>query len=430
MVSKTKDSRMDNGRIADIIGRIHQKHGVTSLESLSDEDKLTGICEFLKITKSDLDNVIADNPQVLRPVKGHCFEIVFDRIMSYNGIQSIPVGGDTDIDRRLNGHTLQLKTPHEGGTDGDIVSYKTHLTHGAKSVSEGEEYLHDVSSFPTYLVGLVTYRPFTIVVLKHDELPTDPNHPERIQSPFNINWRTHPGLDAYNRMTERRIEIPSWVESDIGNSELLPRSSKIIGVSTGIILDSILRQENFRIWDMSILGFLRQHCLDLKLRTHSVIIEDAQRLGLTRPEKIDLVLMKSDNKPVRFQLKGITRSQCKLEPDVVVDIETQLSRGRVNDHETQSRLYKITDFDFLIVSIEPPIISVLNKCSNIEEIANWSFFSIPVSRLSVHPDFPNRLKSHQKISYRELRRFEIGEGWFSNWKKKEDARHKITLDDY
>ena len=37
----------------------------------------------------------------------------------------------------------------------------------------------------------------------------------------------------------------------------------------------------------------------------------------------------------------------------IIDIETQLSRGRVNDHPTQSRLYHFTDFEYLILALDP-----------------------------------------------------------------------------
>ena len=77
-----------------------------------------------------MDELIANNPAVLRPIQGHAFEVIFDYLVHSSGFQIQTVGGDGDIDRIVNGIKLQLKTPYSAGTKGTIVQYKTHKTHG------------------------------------------------------------------------------------------------------------------------------------------------------------------------------------------------------------------------------------------------------------------------------------------------------------
>ncbi|GAI81009.1 unnamed protein product, partial [marine sediment metagenome] len=66
---------------------------------------------------STIDEVVLSNQNILRPVKGHAFEILFDEILhKYLKCDIRPgPGGDTDVDRILINNegqriTLQLKT--------------------------------------------------------------------------------------------------------------------------------------------------------------------------------------------------------------------------------------------------------------------------------------------------------------------------------
>lgn len=119
---------------------------------MSPEIKVDILCSVMRITREDLDSIIANHSEISRTIKGHAFEVVFDAMMAINGINCIEVGGDTDVDRIINDYSLQLKTPFINGCSEEIVLYKTHKTHGAKSQTESVDYYHKIipiQSFPS-----------------------------------------------------------------------------------------------------------------------------------------------------------------------------------------------------------------------------------------------------------------------------------------
>lgn len=105
-----------SGTISEIIQILKSKHEVSSVRELSSVTKLQILCDVLQFTPAQLDSLIASNPSVLRTVRGHAFEVVFDDIVNASGFKAITVGGDSDVDRIVNGVTLQLKTPTAAGT--------------------------------------------------------------------------------------------------------------------------------------------------------------------------------------------------------------------------------------------------------------------------------------------------------------------------
>ena len=121
------------GRIREIIEGLKSKYDTNLIYEISNKNKLNYLCDTLQLSWEQLDHLIADNPPVLRPIQGHAFEVIFDYLVRSSGFKSQAIGGDVDIDRIVNGKKLQLKTPYSAGTRGNIVQYKTHKTHGAKS---------------------------------------------------------------------------------------------------------------------------------------------------------------------------------------------------------------------------------------------------------------------------------------------------------
>jgi hypothetical protein len=250
---------LNKGRITDILSALKTFHQIENISELSDDAKLNILLTAIQLPVHTFDDLLANNPPVLRTIKGHAFEVVFKRILQLLGHPFTEVGGDSDIDLTVNGVTLQLKTPYLAGSLNEIVQFKTHKTHGAKSEQESMSYYHKAEDFADYLVGLVSYTPFKLVLIARDELPRHSKSNEYILSPFKINWTTHLGLNDFNR-----INVSNYVESDIthlmsySETELLPLTSKKLQLSTNIILDTILLESNFRIWDMNIRGFARE----------------------------------------------------------------------------------------------------------------------------------------------------------------------------
>ncbi len=230
------------GRIADIIDSLEKTNGQLISDILASK-KLDALCDAMQIAPSSLDNLMANNSPVLRTVKGHVFESFFDTLFRKNGYKVTEVGGDDSVDRIVNKHSLQLKTYTESGTKGEFVQFKTHKTHGAKSEKESLDYYHRVDHFADFLVGLISYNPLRIIFISRDELPKHPKSSDHILSPFTIRWKDHPGLNNFDRIGFQIKEADSGVISS--QNEILPLTSSKVGVSSDVILNTILSKSNF-----------------------------------------------------------------------------------------------------------------------------------------------------------------------------------------
>lgn len=336
--------------------------------------------------------------------------------MSINNVNCREVGGDTNIDRIVNGHTLQLKTPYAHGCSNGIVSYKTHKTHGAKSKAESIDYYHKVEDFADFLVGLVSYKPFTVLIVPKDSLPRVSEHSNHIQSPMYLNINNP---DTNNNFKQLGLTQSINFSTDLlspTNNECLPKSSKLLQLKSDYILRTIFNKDNFRIWDMNMRGFIREHILLRYLTAHSIKTYPTTITGLERSDKCDLVLKNLNNNYVRFQIKGLTWGGTVLDKiNTKIDCESQLSRGRVNDHPTQSRLYKVTDFENLIIVIDPPYSNTLSLHTFKRYDYQWNFYSIPMSKLRKHHVYSNRVASHQHKLYKELQKYRIDLPWMKQW---------------
>lgn len=409
-----------SGRISEIYN-LAEEYFNCPPSDLNPEIKLEILCTVMNITPHDLDAIIAYHPQVSRTIKGHAFEVAFDTMMLYNGIDCKEIGGDTDIDRIINGATLQLKTPFMNGCNYEkgIVSYKTHKTHGAKSLTESIDYYHKVSDFADYLVGLVTYEPFQVLIVPKEDLPRVKRSQAYIQSPMYLDFLSSNKLNNFRQLgITQSMEFPSHLLT-LDDDECLPAASNYLHLKSDFILRSIFIKDNFRIWDMNIRGFIREHVLNNVLLKNGIESYPAEIIHSKRSDKCDLLIKSNGSKPQRFQVKGLTWNGCCLDgPYTTIDCETQLSRGRVNDHPTQSRLYLSTDFDYLIIAMEPPYVNTLSLHAFGESNYNWKFYCIPTSDLRRHRLYTNRIASHQHIPFKELEeRYAMDGHWLNQWKQ-------------
>lgn len=405
------------GRISEINTLLRKRYGDNYIDVLTPQEKLNYLCEVLSLTKTQFDSLIAQNSPILRTVKGHSFETVFDKLIIKNGYDIIEVGGDEGIDRIVNNISLQLKTPTASGTRGNFVQYKTHKTHGAKSELESMDYYHSKSEFADYLVGLINYTSPFIIFLSKDELPTHPADNNRIISPFRIQWNTHSGLNAFEKIGIPNINLSVVTAEYNDDQELLPFTSCALQLKSELIIDTILREKNFRIWDMAIRGFAREVAFKSYLNYKTIIYKNPPECGRERADKSDIALIRKTSGHFKYlQVKGASLRICRFEGlNSRVGIETQLTRGRVNDHPTQSRLYLKNDFDYLIVCLDPCIArQYLNEIGR-EPKLEWQFFSIPTSDLVAHPRFHRRIKSHQYLSYLDLIKYRISNDWLGYW---------------
>lgn len=391
------------GRIGDILDAVEAASGQLPAK-LKPELLLSALLLNVGLSASEFDDLIATHSPVLRSVKGHAFETFFDDVITEAGFESIEVGGDTSIDRVVNGHSLQLKTPTKAGTSGRVVQYKSHKTHGAKSEAESMNYYSLKEHFADFLVGLVAYTPQHILFIAKEELPTVPTSPSHILSPFKVDWLSHPGLDAWHRIGVTPAPV---IESTKVGKSLLPKSSQAVELDGSILVRTIANRQNFRIWDMAIRGFAREVAFVKHLNKIRVPHFPTAGQRTTRADKADICLG-TRSAPVFVQMKGISTNNCNLNaPDPVIAIETQLTRGRVNDHPTQSRLYLQSDFDYLAIALDPAVAFKCDEVVGARKNLDWKFFLVPTSDLKPHPDMPHRLKSLQTFTYSQLMQFQI-----------------------
>ncbi len=404
-------NNIGTGRISEIIAALLNHHKVSSTRELSPEIKLKTLLFILQLSASEFDSLIADNSPVFRTIKGHTFEVVFEYLVSSAGYSVIDVGGDKVVDLIVNGHKLQLKTPTLSGTKGFIVQFKTHKTHGAKSEEESMDYYHNVDDFADFLVGLISYNPLRILFLNKSEFPRHPLDNNKILSPFSLNWENHIGVNNFNRIGVTDIDLDQRLFV-VENSkvELLPQSSLRLNLKTNIILDTILADSNFRIWDMAIRGFSREIAVSKFLNENNIVTyyPPSVRKIDKRGDKSDFAIKIKDGKYNFFQVKGVSTNNCKFFGDkLVVATETQLTRGRVNDHPTQSRLYLNSDFDFLVLCLDPPFVNLYELALGNAPKFEWKFYVIPTLFLKKHKKYTHRINSIQKFEYQELEKFNL-----------------------
>lgn len=393
---------LGDGRIGDIIFALKQKYGTDDLSTISASEKLDYLCGSLNFTRDEFDLMIASNSPVMRTVKGHAFEVAMEYIYKKNGISIKDVGGDGDVDHIVNGHTIQLKTPNMAGTTSTMIEYKTHKTHGAKSENESMEYYHDIDSFAEYFMGLISYQPLKVFIIPKQQLERHPLNRRYIKSPFKVPISK---TQYINNFQELGIKLNLNKDANIAplQNELLPRTSHAIGLKSEIIIDTILREENFRIWDMSIRGFAREIALKRYLDRQNVkYVGNPVTIRPERGDKSDIAIRLNNGKYTFVQVKGVSTNNCAFQGiDSILATETQLTRGRVNDHPTQSRLYLATDFDYLMLCLDPAI----SYKSGLGE--DWFFAMIPSSELRRHGDYPRRYSSMQHFSSRQLAKYEL-----------------------
>lgn len=376
---------LNEGRLYNVNYCLKEYYCTNDIHSLSDEDKLNIMCIAIGLDTETFDKMLADNSPVLRTVKGHAFEVAFEQMLKLNGYNTNNVGGDTDIDLEVNGYSLQLKTPNINGSTNNTFVYKTHKTHGAKSEKESMDYYHRIEDFADFFVGLISYSPFEVFIIPKAQLPKHSLDIRYIKSPFKLSTTDAKFKRYINNFKQIGVDLNNLSSTCLVNEskELLPLTSSRIGLKSHFIIDTILRECNFRIWDMSIKGFSREAALKSFLDKSGIIYSDnPTQYKPERGDKADIVIWDDTNNISFIQVKGLSLNNCDLDSKVIAT-ETQLTRGRINDHPTQSRLYMETDFDYLILAIEPIIVYKLDN------IYKWTFFAIPTNALARHATFNN-----------------------------------------
>ena len=281
-----------------------------------------------------LENFILKNSHIWRPIRGHCFETWFDRLMAKLHHKIKSVGGDDAVDRILDGKTLQLKTPYFNGTKHGVkVAFALHKTHGMEKRPHN---LYKEENFADFLIG--QHPDGSIIICPKEEIPKNRDYPGRdwseyLADPVIFDWNTK-WKNRFDLLGIDLKEIP-----DITNekeNKLFPKIGKEVNLSDFDIIKTIMQPENFRVLEQNLKGSIRELHFESACKKRGIVLFDVPPERKTR-EKIKIDFIDGNNK--KIQVKGRTKSLCKGK---IIGVEVKGSHGRI-----PQRLYKKSDFDFL-----------------------------------------------------------------------------------
>jgi len=337
-------------------------------------NKFNALLKSIRTDAAALDLFMSKPPHIYRNIRGHAFEIWFDREMQERSGKIKSVGGDSVGDREINGHALQLKTPYIKGTvDGRVVGYRMHKTHGA----EVKPYCYYTKEeFADYLVGL--HPNGGVIICPRKYLPTRGevssrlDYPDHLADPLPFDWNTK-WLNRYD-LLGLKIEKPPTISGHTASeAKLFPKLISRIGFTDYDIVHAIIDERNFRTWYQLIVGSIRELHFSKFAEQHGINLNPPASLATRGTQKVDYLL---DNGK-RIQVKGLTKGMCKGD---ILGCETQCSHGRV-----PNRLYRRSDFDYIAIVIDPESISP--KIAKTKGISsdNYNFVIVPMSKLPRHP---------------------------------------------
>jgi len=327
----------------------------------------------------ELEEFILKTPHVWRPIKGHCFETLFDNFIESLGKHTKPIGGDDAVDREINGITLQLKTPYISGTiSGQRISYALHKTHGLEKKPHN---LYTHSDFADFLIGF--HPEDKLIICPNQQIPRNKDYPNRkwgeyLADPVIFDWNSK----WINRFDLLGLDIKEFKNPHNGeNNELFPRIGKETRLSDIEIIKTIMKPENFRVFVHNLQGSIREIHFNKACEERGIKLSEVSSDRTTREKiKVDFLY-----KGKKIQVKGITK---RLSQQETLGVEIKGSHGR-----TPQRLYKKNDFDVLAVVIDPYLLPPSKDIDN----TKYNFYLINVSALPLHKNSKKNMYAFKKV---------------------------------
>ncbi|MHA1342084.1 MAG: hypothetical protein ACTSO2_19110 [Promethearchaeota archaeon] len=327
-----------------------------------------------------IDEVVISNANILRPVKGHAFEILFDEIVrKYLKCQFFRgPRGDTDIDRILinksgNKITMQLKTCAVSTIKENIkFGVSLHKTHGLEKRPRNLYPIkwpcplcpHDGEEFPDFLI--ILHPKNGILIVPKDRIPESKTYRGHYADPAMFDWDSEflnrwdlLGFDEFLGKSLERRSVPP--------QKKLPKIAQIVKLTDEEIVQMWLMPENFRTLEMNLKGNLREPALANWLRENNISATIPTKIAYP---KYDIITKNG----TRIQIKGISRGLCNLDKNIIgVEVMGSHRQG-------PERMYSDGDFDFLGLVIDPPYIP-----NNINlDREKYHFCLISLSELPLH----------------------------------------------
>jgi len=206
----------------------------------------------------DLEDFILENQHIWRPVKGHCFETWFDKVLKKWGYQIESIGGDDVVDRIFKSKTLQLKTVYKNGTiEGKRIAVALHKTHGREKRPYN---LYKTDSFADFLVLLHPSK--GVVICPKEKIPLNGKYPRRqwpeyLADPAYFDWNTE-WLNRFDLLGINKSYEDIPIFDDYKSNKIFKKIGKETQLTDEEVIDTLLAPENFRVLEQNIRGSIRE----------------------------------------------------------------------------------------------------------------------------------------------------------------------------
>jgi len=329
--------------------------------------KFCEIIEFSNVPWSIVDDVAVSDPNILRPIKGVCFEEMFRIIASkYMPNSRFSLGpGDSDVDVDLDKHRLQLKTTDKNSTtENETIGVALHKTHGR----EERPYNLYSTKEPTFDF-LVTLHPRDgILIIPYAEIPSNPNWPGYLADPAQFDWSSG-WKNRWDLLGHDALRGKSLESRVIPTKSQLPKLSSETYLEDYQIIQALCRPEYFRAAVMGLKGNIKEFWLiDLLKKLGHTVSTPTESYP-----KYDCEVTNSNGKRFKVQIKGTSKNMCDSSSEII-GVEVMGTHGQFPE-----RGYKQSFFDYLAVVISE---DQINKRYLIPKGLHFMF--MPVSDLPLH----------------------------------------------
>jgi hypothetical protein len=325
------------------------------------------VIEIPAVDWAVVDYVAVSDPNILRPIKGVCFEEMFRHIVSKympNAVLS-PGPGDSDVDINLNKTRLQLKTMDKGSTAHNLtIGVALHKTHGR------EQRPHNLykKSDPTFDFLLFLHPVDGIMIVPFAEIPEHGSWKGYLADPahfdWNSKWRNSWELLGFPALAGRSLE-----SRKIPPETQLPKLSAETFLEDWQIIETLCRPEYFRAAVMGLKGNIKEFWL--------IDFMKKQGYSITTPTesypKYDCKVANNRGKTFKVQIKGTSKNMCDSSSEAI-GVEVMGTHGQF-----PGRGYQKSFFDYLAVVISPEQIR-----SDYPVSKGIHFLFMPVSDLPIH----------------------------------------------
>jgi len=360
-----------------------------------------------------IDDLVVSDANILRPIKGHAFEIIFD-ILAKNYFDINPKSGigDSDTDRTITNKegkkiTLQIKTCALNTIQKNVrFAISLHKTHGLERRPNNLYPMkwpcpicpHEGEAFPDFLI--IQHPRKGILVVPKKEIPESNTYPGHYADPAYFSWNSK-WLNRWDLLGFSKFKGKSLERRSVPRQKKLPKLAKIIHLTDEEIVAMWLRPENFRTIDMNLKGNLREPALEKYLKENNI-----------KTKKPDVPYPKYDRKTlngIKIQIKGPSKAYSKKEENTLgVEVMGTHGKGAI-------RCYSEKDFDFLGFVIDP---QYLNRNLGLN-LLYYHFCFIPIEFLPLH--YKNKIWRTKDKIY-PICKFVV--------KKKSDGVYLIPSDNY